>query len=79
MLDRLAAAGVDVNVSVKPTQMGLDVDEALCERNLRAIVERAERVDRLIARRARVRLSKGAYREPPEVAFPDKRDVDGST
>jgi proline dehydrogenase len=25
---------------------------------------------------ARVRLCKGAYNEPPEVAFPDKRDVD---
>src|ERR671933_2660533 len=25
---------------------------------------------------ARIRLCKGAYNEPPEVAFPDKRDVD---
>ena len=27
---------------------------------------------------ARVRLCKGAYREPPEIAFPDKADVDES-
>jgi proline dehydrogenase len=30
----------------------------------------------LIAMGARVRLCKGAYLEPPEVAFPDKADVD---
>lgn len=30
----------------------------------------------LIERGARVRLCKGAYLEPPSVAFPDKRDVD---
>jgi proline dehydrogenase len=35
-------------------------------------------VDRLISRRARIRLCKGAYQEPPEVAFPRKRDVDRS-
>ena len=30
----------------------------------------------MLAIPARVRLCKGAYNEPPEVAFPDKRDVD---
>lgn len=35
-------------------------------------------VERLIASQARVRLCKGAYQEPPTVAFPDKRDVDRS-
>jgi proline dehydrogenase len=30
----------------------------------------------MLAVPARVRLCKGAYNEPPEVAFPDKRDVD---
>src|SRR6266550_1291867 len=29
-LDRIRAAGADANVSVKLTQMGLDIDEALC-------------------------------------------------
>jgi proline dehydrogenase len=33
-------------------------------------------IDRLIEMKARVRLCKGAYLEPPEVAFPDKADVD---
>jgi proline dehydrogenase len=28
--------------------------------------------------KARVRLCKGAYQEPPSVAFPDKRDVDAN-
>ncbi|MEO8199595.1 MAG: proline dehydrogenase family protein [Gemmatimonadota bacterium] len=33
-------------------------------------------IDQLIERKARVRLCKGAYLEPPSVAFPDKADVD---
>ena len=33
-------------------------------------------LEKLIAAGARVRLVKGAYNEPKEVAFPDKRDVD---
>jgi proline dehydrogenase len=37
-----------------------------------------EDIDRLIEMKARVRLCKGAYLEPPAVAFPDKRDVDRS-
>jgi proline dehydrogenase len=118
--------GVEVNVSVKLTQMGLDIDEALCRANMTAILERAKGLDGfvrldmegsdytqrtldffrnhlyepygahcgvviqsmlrrserdvqdLIAMRARVRLCKGAYLEPPSVAFPDKADVDRS-
>ncbi|MDP3963454.1 MAG: proline dehydrogenase family protein [bacterium] len=33
--------GLGANVSLKLTQLGLDIDERLCERNLRSIVERA--------------------------------------
>ncbi len=33
-------------------------------------------VETLAAEGARIRLCKGAYKEPPEVAFPAKRDVD---
>jgi proline dehydrogenase len=33
-------------------------------------------IDRLIEQGATVRLCKGAYREPPDIAYPDKRDVD---
>jgi proline dehydrogenase len=126
MLDRMAGAGVEVNVSVKLTQMGLDIGEELCAANLTCILEKAERVngfvrldmegsdytkrtldffehrlierfgrhcgvviqamlrrsagdiEKLIALKARVRLCKGAYLEPPSVAFPDKADVDRS-
>jgi proline dehydrogenase len=38
----------------------------------------AQDVERLIDICATVRLCKGAYREPSETAFPDKRDVDES-
>ena len=41
MLDRMAASGVEVNVSVKPTQMGLDIREDLCLANMVAILDRA--------------------------------------
>jgi proline dehydrogenase len=124
MLDRLAASRAEVNVSVKLTQMGLDVSEELCAANMTAILERAaalggfvrldmessaytqrtldffrtrlfptygahcgvviqsmlrrseQDIEDLIALKARVRLCKGAYLEPPAVAFPDKADVD---
>jgi proline dehydrogenase len=126
MLDGLAASGAEVNVSVKLTQMGLDIDEALCADNMRRILGRARELDgfvrldmegsaytqrtldfferhlvaefarhtgvviqsclrrsaadveHLVGLGARVRLCKGAYLEAPEVAFPDKRDVDKS-
>jgi proline dehydrogenase len=41
-LDRIKAAGAAANVSVKLTQMGLDIDEALCVENMRAIIARAK-------------------------------------
>src|SRR5882762_8143273 len=41
-LDRIRAAGADANVSVKLSQMGLDIDEALCGDNMRAIIARAK-------------------------------------
>ena len=125
LLDRIHAAGALANVSVKLTQMGLDIDEALCLENMRAILTRARQyasfvridmegsaytqrtldffsrvypefgnavgvvlqsylrrtaadVDAVIALGARVRLCKGAYKEPPDVAFPDKRAVDAN-
>ncbi|MGH7645310.1 MAG: proline dehydrogenase family protein [Gemmatimonadales bacterium] len=126
LLDRIRAAGLDANVSVKLTQMGLAIDEALCLENLRAIIAKARAhhsfvridmeqstyteatlrlftttlhpefgnavgvvlqsclrrtardVDDMIALGARVRLCKGAYSEPPSVAFPGKRDVDAN-
>lgn len=40
-LDAIAETGVDANVSVKLTQMGLDIDSALCIRNMRTILTHA--------------------------------------
>ncbi len=125
MLDRMAAAGnIEVNVSVKLTQMGLDIAEDLCRRNMAEILGRAaslggfvrldmegsaytertldffrrqlfpefgehcgvviqsalrrsrDDIEGLITLGARVRLCKGAYLEPPDIAFPEKADVD---
>ena len=122
VLDRVAAAGLDAQISIKPTQLGLDLDPALCERNLLRLLDRAaERrnfvwidmegspyveptlalfrrarartplvgialqaylyrtakdVEALIPLGAAIRIVKGAYLEPPEVAFPKKSDVD---
>ena len=50
---------------------------AHCGVVIQAMLRRSPKdIDRLIALRARVRLCKGAYLEPAEHAFPDKRDVD---
>lgn len=124
VIERIAAAGLDAHVSVKPTQLGLDLDPALCERNLARLLDRARErgvfiwidmessayVDRTLAlfraMRARtphvgvalqaylyrtpldveallplgaaIRIVKGAYLEPAEVAFPKKADVDAA-
>jgi proline dehydrogenase len=45
MLDRLQAANLEANVSVKLTQMGLDIDEKMCADNVMSIVERAAQRD----------------------------------
>jgi proline dehydrogenase len=42
VLDRVAASGLDAQISIKPTQLGLDLDRTLCERTLDRLVERAE-------------------------------------
>ncbi len=41
-LDRIAATNLRAQISVKPTQLGLDFDAALCQRNLQRLVDRAE-------------------------------------
>ncbi len=40
-LDALAERGLDANVSLKPTQMGLDIDRDFCVDNIGRVVERA--------------------------------------
>ena len=125
VLDALAARGLDGNVSVKLTQMGLDMDPALARENVERIVTRAAthgsfvRIDMedhsktdatldlwravrpfnrasgdtgvviqaalrrsasdleaIVAEQGRVRLCKGAYKEPESVAFVDRAEVD---
>jgi proline dehydrogenase len=43
-LDKVKAAGLDAQISVKPTQLGLDLDADQCQRNLDRICEKGERV-----------------------------------
>ena len=123
VLDLIAQSGLDAQVSVKPTQLGLDIDRELCARNLERLLVRAAAHENSVVwvdmesspyvdptldlvRRARsttsrigvalqaylrrteadlesliptgiaVRIVKGAYLEPPEVAFPRKADTD---
>jgi proline dehydrogenase len=91
-LERVAARGlatralvwVDMESSAY-TDRTLDLYGALhaTHSNLACVVQAylrrtAQDVERLIELGATVRLCKGAYREPPAIAFPDKRDVDAS-
>lgn len=122
-LDTIKAAGLDTQISVKPTQLGLDLDAEQCQRNLDRICEKGERlgnvpvwidmenspyvdptlklyrkskerykgvgiaiqaylyrsakdIEDLISLGPAVRVVKGAYLEPPDVAYPKKSDVD---
>jgi proline dehydrogenase len=123
-LERIAQTGVKANVSLKLTQLGLDVGEAVCMANVRRVLNCAQthqnfvRIDmegsaytektlhvfralrqefsnvgiviqaylrrseadvrELAAEGANIRLCKGAYQEPPNVAFPQKSDVDAN-
>ena len=124
-IDAIAASGIERNISLKLTQLGLDVDKASAVDNLRKILGRAEplgffvRIDmeqsqytevtlevfetvwqqghrevgvvlqsalcrseddlrRVIALGARVRLVKGAYKEPKSVAHQKKEGVDAA-
>ena len=122
VLDKVAAAGLDAHVSVKPTQLGLDQDPGVCRKNLERLIERTEQrnnflwidmesspyveptldlyrhgrgktakiglaiqaylyrsekdVEALIPLGSAIRIVKGAYLEPPDVAYPRKPDVD---
>jgi proline dehydrogenase len=41
VLDRVQQAGLRAQISVKPTQLGLDLDKEMCCRNLQRLVDRA--------------------------------------
>ena len=57
MVDDMAAAHDQVNVSVKLTQMGFDIDEDLCHRNMTKILEHAEQHDGFV----RLDMESSAY------------------
>jgi proline dehydrogenase len=124
VLGLVRARGLDTHLSVKLTQLGLDIGRNVAEVNLRAIVDHAARLenfvwidmestaytdvtidlyrrmraeytnvgvclqsylrrtqkdlDELLALDAAVRLVKGAYAEPPNLAFKRRREVDES-
>ena len=48
MLDAIAARGLNANVSVKLSQMGMDFDPALAERIVGEMVEHASRVNSFV-------------------------------
>jgi proline dehydrogenase len=123
LLDAIRERQLDANVSVKLTQMGMDLDSELAEgivcgmlvhaqeantfvridmegsEHTEATIQMTERLHavwpshvgtvlqaylyrtaddakRLVEQGIRIRLCKGAYKESPEIAFPDKEDVD---
>jgi proline dehydrogenase len=124
MFNRIARENLNANVSLKLTQLGLDLSESLCQELVERIVAhatdlgnfvridmegsaytqrtveltkrvrakytgvgtvmqaylyRAEKdVQDLLSVGCRMRLCKGAYKEPPEIAFPEKADVDAN-
>jgi len=124
-LQEIDRYGIQASVSLKLTQLGLNIDRDLCYQYLEAIVQLAAelgnfiRIDmedspvidetlaiyqelldagytnvgmviqsylfrsevdtaNLLSKGTRIRLVKGAYQEPPEIAFPAKKDVDSN-
>jgi len=127
LLDAIKSKQLNANVSVKLTQVGMDIHAGLAESVVGEMVEHAAVVDsfvridmegsayteatiamterlharpgmrgrvgtvlqaylyrsaddakRLVEQGIRIRLCKGAYKEPAEIAFPSKRDVDAN-
>ena len=124
IFERIEREKLDSNVSLKLTQLGIDLSESLCQELLEKIVAQAatrgnfvridmegspytertvEMVKRVRAKYAavgtvmqaylyrtekdvldlisagcRLRLCKGAYKEPPDIAFAKKSDVDAN-
>ena len=122
LLEQIHKSGVNSCISIKLTQLGLDLGDAIARRNLEKVLAASRELnnfvwvdmesskhtqaildlfcelypryphsgtvlqsylyrtpqdlERLIALGVRIRLVKGAYAEPKEVAYPDKRSVD---
>jgi proline dehydrogenase len=122
LLEQIHKSGVNACISIKLTQLGLDLGDDTARRNLEKVLAAARELDnfvwvdmesskhtqaildlfcemypnypnsgtvlqsylyrtpqdleRLLAMGTRIRLVKGAYAEPKEIAYPDKRSVD---
>ncbi|HEU4562557.1 MAG TPA: proline dehydrogenase family protein [Longimicrobium sp.] len=128
ILETIKRTGIDANVSVKPTQFGLDLDEEFCRNNIEMVLQRARELgdgqgeifvrldmessdytertvalveelwadgfhntgtvlqsylhrtpddlERLLKLGSRIRLVKGAYKEPYDISYEDKADTD---
>jgi proline dehydrogenase len=122
VIDLIQGAGIDSQISVKPTQLGYDQDPEVCVRHCLRLIDRCEQtktffwldmesspyvegtltlfkrlrertpnigiaiqaylyrtekdIEELVALGSAIRMVKGAYLEPAEVAFPKKEDVD---
>ncbi len=68
MLDRIHEAGLDANVSVKLTQMGLDISEELCVDLMQEILERARGYGTFV----RLDMEGSAYTERTLRLFEDR-------
>ena len=123
-IEKIRAIGLACEPSVKPTQLGLDINRDHASQHLQRIAEHArtagsylwidmeqspyvdvtldlteelrssypgvgvclqaylhrtrQDVARMLKSGVGIRLVKGAYREPPAIALPDKRDVDAN-
>lgn len=120
VIDAIHENHVDAHISLKPTQLGLDIDYTFCLNNLEEIVERASKYDIHVNidmednshlqpsfdilddlsrnydnvgtviqayfyraeediqkyKNYRLRIVKGAYKEPKEFAYQEKKEID---
>ncbi len=120
VIEAIHEHNIDAHISLKPTQLGLDIDFDFCYENLKEIVSKAhtyqifvnfdmedhshlqpsfDLIDKLSEdfdnigtviqayfyravediekyKNYRLRIVKGAYKEPEEVAFQDKKEID---
>jgi proline dehydrogenase len=120
VIEAIHEHNVDAHISLKPTQLGLDIDYDFCLGNLREIVDRAKQYDIFVNfdmedyghldpsfqildelsaeydnvgtviqayffrakediqkyQNYRLRIVKGAYKEPEKYAYQDKKDID---
>jgi proline dehydrogenase len=122
VIDLIKAAGIDAQISIKPTQLGYDQDFDACVTHCHTIIDKCDEagiffwidmessqyvegtlrlfkvlrertpnigiaiqaylfrtekdVEELVQLGSAIRMVKGAYLEPPDVAFPNKADVD---